>query len=79
MKEGIEERRSAREVPELEVHPLCERCVKTRCGLNVDDLQAIEPPHRTQYPRNVKFLLRTQPVEGQRQRGDEANIIDRIL
>jgi hypothetical protein len=78
-KEGIEEGRFTCEVFELELCPLREHRIKIRRGSNVEDFQVIKSTHHTQYFRDVIFLLRTQPIEGQRQRGDEANIVDRIL
>ena len=78
-KEGIEERRFAREVLEAEPCPLSEHRVKAWCGSSVEEFQVIKSHHHTQYFRDVKFLLRTQPIEGQGKRGDEVNIVDRIL
>ena len=78
-KEGIKERGFACKVLELELCPLRKYRIKTGRNLNVEELQVTKSSHYAKYLREVKFLLRTQPIEGERQRSDEANIIDRIL
>ena len=78
-KEGIEERRFTGKIFEPELCSLCEHSIKTRRGPNVEEFQAIKFPHHTQYFRDVKLLMRTRPVEGQRHRSDEVDIVDRIF
>jgi len=77
--ESIEERGFARKVIESELCPLRKHRIKIRRGSSIEDFQAIKSLHHTQYFRNVKFLVRTRPIEGQRKRSGEANIVDRML
>lgn len=78
IKEGVEERGIACEGRKLELCPLRKCRIETRRDSNVEDFQVMKSRYNTQYFRNVEFLESTQSIESQTQRGDEANIVDRI-
>ena len=79
VEEGIEERRFTCKVFESELRSLREHRIKVRRDSNVEELQAVKSPDYAQYLRYVEFLLKTRSIEGDRQRGYEADIADRIL
>jgi len=65
-KEGIEERRFTCGVFEPKPCPLREHRVKPWGDSNIEEFQAMKSLYHAQHFRNVKFLVRAQPIEGER-------------